>query len=413
MVPDGGLKAWSVVAASFMILNFDGIVFSFGILLPTIAQQFNAGREEAALTHAIMNFTGYGFAPVAAVLITRFGHMAVTQAGVMIAVAGYLAAGVSAEAACPIYVLHFTAGFMAGFGLSLMYLAANDIICKYFDKNLGLASGIALSGGATGALVSSEVLYQLNANMGLGPTLLLLGVITSTGVFFTAFFDSPPSNEDPNLNVEKETICTGLKVYCSIFKDSKIILFLLAHLLVSIASMTGYIYAADYAQHINIEGKFIPILISTTGIFNCLGRIIFGALLDKFREKAFMLTTTVFFIHAGVLGASTYMPGLTGQLVFAALFGLSFGCSSCSRMVLIKMICEDSLRETYGLLLFFNGLTALLSPEIVGRIIDATGSYRLGFLVAGALGLGGALLLPLISYLNTRGRVKPMHGIKS
>ena len=189
MIPDGGLKAWSVVAASFMMLNFDGIVFSFGLLLPTIAQQFNAGREEAALTHAILNFTAYGFAPVAAVLITRFGHMAVTQAGVMIAVAGYLAAGVSAESACPIYVLHCTAGFMAGFGLSLMYLAANDIICKYFDKNLGLALGIALSGCATGAVVLSEVVYQLNANMGLGPTLLLLGVITSTGVFFTAFFD--------------------------------------------------------------------------------------------------------------------------------------------------------------------------------------------------------------------------------
>ena len=65
VVPDGGLKAWSVVAASFMILNFDGIVFSFGILLPTIAQQFNTGREEAALTHAIMNFSSFAFAPAA------------------------------------------------------------------------------------------------------------------------------------------------------------------------------------------------------------------------------------------------------------------------------------------------------------------------------------------------------------
>lgn len=38
--PDGGLLAWTIVAASFMISALqDGFMYGFGVLVPSISQQ--------------------------------------------------------------------------------------------------------------------------------------------------------------------------------------------------------------------------------------------------------------------------------------------------------------------------------------------------------------------------------------
>ena len=55
--PDGGLRAWIVVVASFMISFIqDGILFSFGIFLPVLSTYFETGRANATTVNSIMTF---------------------------------------------------------------------------------------------------------------------------------------------------------------------------------------------------------------------------------------------------------------------------------------------------------------------------------------------------------------------
>jgi len=359
-----------------------------------------------------MTFLSVGLGPIVAQLVTRFGHRSVTLVGVLIALAGFLSAGVSVEIGFPpnISILHITAGLMGGLGFGLMYLPAMDILCKYFDRNLGLAMGIAASGSGIGAVVLSPAVYHLDTQFGFGVTLLVLGVLLSPGVFFAALFTTPPSNQDKK-DVEKEAsvpknVCSRtsslFQLYGSILLDPKMALLLLSHFLVHISTYTGFLFTGDRAHQMNIEKQYIPMIFSTIGISDCLGRIIFGKVLDVFREKSFLLTTIILIVHTGVLGASTFMPGLTGQLIFACLFGLSFGSYVSSTMVLLKIIRDDIIRESFGLCLFVFAIASILTPGIVGPIFDTFGSYRLGYLSAGGIGMVGALLTPVISYLNTR-----------
>ena len=398
VIPDGGLKAWSIVVASFMILLSDGIRNSFGLLLPTIVLHFKSGRTEAALTNSLMNFLKLGFSPIVAELITRFGHRAISLVGITTMIVGFVLAGVSVEAGYPIYVLHTTAGVMGGLGLALLYLPAVDIICKYFDRNLGLAVGIATSGCAIGNVVMCPLVYQLNNKLGLGLTLVVLGGLFSPGVFFIALFDTPPSN----LGGE-ETKKPGFKVYRGILRDPKMLLLLLSHALVTMSSFTGFVFTADMEHQLDIEVQFVTIIYFTMAVFSFLGRIIFGKILDMFREKSFILTTVMLVLLTGVLGASIYMPGLTGQLVFAGLFGFSFGSYASSNIIILQIMCKDTVKESFGLCLAVFALSSIVSPgAIVGPMFDATGSYRLGYLVVTVLGLGGALVFALLAYLTTR-----------
>lgn len=55
--PDGGLWAWIVVVASFMISFIqDGILFSFGVFLPEMSAYFESGKAEATVINSVMTF---------------------------------------------------------------------------------------------------------------------------------------------------------------------------------------------------------------------------------------------------------------------------------------------------------------------------------------------------------------------
>ena len=153
--PDGGRTAWLVVAASFMIsLIQEGATYSFGLLLPRISERFSVGRAEAALTSSVFIFLTFGSGPLVASLTSRLGHRLVTILGVLLSALGLLVAAIyihlSPEPS--ILVLYISVGFITGLGFGLMYLPAWDIIEVYFDKKLGLATGVAAAGAGIGHL---------------------------------------------------------------------------------------------------------------------------------------------------------------------------------------------------------------------------------------------------------------------
>ena len=151
--PDGGCTAWVVVAASFMIsLIQEGFIYSFGLLLPRISDRFSVGRAESSLISSIFIFLTFGSGPLVAVLTTRFGHRLVTIVGVIFSTAGLLTAAVyiHLSSSPSIFVIYVTIGLLTGVGFGLMYLPAWDIIEVYFDKKLGLATGIAAAGAGIG-----------------------------------------------------------------------------------------------------------------------------------------------------------------------------------------------------------------------------------------------------------------------
>ena len=154
--PDGGCTAWVVVAASFMIsLIQEGFIYSFGLLLPRISDRFSVGRAESSLISSIFIFLTFGSGPLVAVLTTRFGHRLVTIVGVIFSTAGLLTAAVYIHlfSTPSIFVIYVTIGLLTGVGFGLMYLPAWDIIEVYFDKKLGLATGIAAAGAGIGIII--------------------------------------------------------------------------------------------------------------------------------------------------------------------------------------------------------------------------------------------------------------------
>ena len=90
---------------------------------------------------------------------------------------------------------------------------------------------------------------------------------------------------------------------------------------------------------------------------------------------------------------------MAGQLVCAALFGLTYGGYCTSAILHLRSLFTD-LRPALGLYFLTCGLASLAGPIIVGAIFDLCANFPLGFYTMGCAVLASALVLSLSPLLT-------------
>jgi len=449
--PDGGCLAWTIVASSFMVSFLqDGFRDSFGLLLPAIADHFKVGRAEAALTSSFMTLLTLGSGPLVAALLTSNGHRKVTLAGVALATIGLLLSAlyIQVSTAPSILVLYLTIGLLTGLGFGLMYLPAMDIVEQFFSRRLGLAMGLACCGSGFGQFVLAPLLHLATEHLGLTGTLYCLSATVAAAVFFALLYRLPSNEkeieriegrfrgidnltfqyqlEQAKLGFDQRKLCAcegeremkestkatkadcaeetdvvkkafSLKLYTSVLSSPPMLLLLLSHFLLHLGIFSYFSFSTDRViQSGGLSKGESSLLLSIIGVSNCLGRIIFGQLLDRFRPWTLQLTSIVVLTNALAVLSGDLIASMVGHGVHSAVFGFTFGAYVCSIVPVIKVISKE-VTVSLGLCLFTFSIASLVGPLAVGGVYDAYGSYSPGFLGVGTLGVLGALILPAIA----------------
>ncbi|XP_053694385.1 uncharacterized protein LOC128742165 [Sabethes cyaneus] len=171
--PDGGW-GWVVCFASFMVnLIADGVTFSFGVLYVELLDYFGEGKGKTAWVGSLFMAMPLLSGPVASFLTDRYGCRNVTIVGSILASFGF---AISAYADS-IEMLYLTFGVLAGFGLSLCYVAAVVIVAYYFDKKRSFATGLSVCGSGIGTCIFAKITQILLDEYGWrGTTLILAGI---------------------------------------------------------------------------------------------------------------------------------------------------------------------------------------------------------------------------------------------
>lgn len=177
--PDGGW-GWVVVAASFMVnLIADGITFSFGVIFVEFLNYFGEGKSKTAWIGSLFMAMPLLSGPVASFLTDRYGCRRVSIAGSILATTGF----VISSFASSMELLIFTFGIVAGFGLSLCFVAAVVIVAYYFDKRRSFATGLSVCGSGIGTFIFAPVTQYLLEEYGWrGTTLILAGLFLNLAV---------------------------------------------------------------------------------------------------------------------------------------------------------------------------------------------------------------------------------------
>ncbi|XP_034102187.1 uncharacterized protein LOC117566752 [Drosophila albomicans] len=149
--PDGGY-GWLVLVLSFLAqLIVDGIVFSIGILLPYISEEFNVSSAQVILVGSIQigcYFMGGAFSSA---LINSYGFRPVALLGVIISAASILLASFCPN--LPLMIIFYS--IIGGPGLSMIWVSSQLIIGYYFERYRPIASGFSCSGAGAGIFLFS------------------------------------------------------------------------------------------------------------------------------------------------------------------------------------------------------------------------------------------------------------------
>jgi MFS family permease len=162
-----------------------------------------------------------------------------------------------------------------------------------------------------------------------------------------------------------------------------------------------------HAVPLLLERGHPPALVATVagaiGVLQVAGRLIFAPATRH--ASLALLTVATFGVRAASLAAVAWLPGLTGLIAFAGLYGLSNGAATLARA---GLVAETFGPRHYGAI---NGgmttavaLTQTIAPLAVGAARVATGDYQAALLVLVGLAVVGGLA---VEVPRRRGRLAP------
>ncbi|KAF9975396.1 hypothetical protein BGZ73_000960 [Actinomortierella ambigua] len=304
--PNGGLRAWSVVAASFFIQTFTFVSeFMFGVFEHNYLQAYpGATASVISLIGTLASCTTYLTGFLSGYLAERYGYRRVATVGTFVMTASLVLASFSTQ----VWHLYLTQGIMLGFGASLMYYAAVGAPAHWFTTRRGLAMGISGGGSGVGGGIASLLLKE--------------------------FKQSPRPTDEPVHEMPK--VATDNKDEVPAHEGSVMIRFqslvrtpvfqalVVFQFLFSMAYLTPVYYMEVYATYIGLSEQFGALTIGWFNGATVVSRIVSGILADRF-SKNVMLVTANWGTFAAVMIFWNLSRSAGYYIAFALIYGVAFG----------------------------------------------------------------------------------------
>src|SRR5260370_19880606 len=173
---------WVVLTLAFAL--FLGptpiVVFSFGIFLKALSQEFHSGRAAISLCFTLHNLMAAVSVPLAGRLVDRFGPRRVILPSMAIVGSILLSSKLCSGRIWQLYVFYLALGLVSPGAGPVPY---GNVISHWFDRYRGLALGLTLFGLGSGALIMPSLAQRLIAQFGwrltygiIGAAILLISV---------------------------------------------------------------------------------------------------------------------------------------------------------------------------------------------------------------------------------------------
>ena len=391
---------WVIVGVSFINLAITfGIWYSFSVFFVAIIKEFGWSRAATAGVFSCFMLVHSISAVLIGAFLDRLSPRVIFPVAACIVATGLFASG-SINALWQFYLWY---GILTPIGIcAIGFIAHGIILPKWFDRQRGLAMGIAMAGIGLGMQLLVPATQFFISSWGwrsayIALAVLILVVLIPLNIIFqrknpeevgqksdgstlnkTAKQSksfSPP-RAVPKIPPIAGTIREAMKtkpfwfLAASFFFTPMAIQGTLIH---QVASVMDKGFSAA-------EGAFF---FGLAGIIGSAGKIIFGHLSDMIgREKAFALGLSCAFL--GVVSLLILEPGRGALLyAYAVLFGLGYGSIAPifpARQA--DLFLGPHFGKITGVLSLAGGAGGAMGVWLNGKIFDLTASYSLSFIIS-------------------------------
>ena len=396
-------KRWLLLAAACVINLCAGSIYAWSVFAPPLAERLSliTGTAVTAGSLAAAFSLANGIAPIPMILggwiNDRFGPRAIIPAGgIVMGIGFYLAA----RAATPLeLILGYGLGF--GLGLGFVYGSSVNTTLKFFPDHRGLAGGIATAVYGLSSVILPPVAHALIETEGIEAALLTLGgvftvVIAAGGLLLEkcpdAFAKQFTAAAAGKRMAAEECDWRGM------LRSTRFPPMVALMLCGAIPGMMIISHCWSLAKDVaGLDAAAASAMVSMLALANVFGRLLVGALSDKFGRLASLSGALILTILATVLLS---LSDQNAHLLFSAgilAIGLSFGAfMGIYPGFTAEEFGAKNNSVNYGIMFSGFSVAGFAGPMAMNMLKEAGMSYQTICLLAGTLailGLGFAYLL--------------------
>jgi sugar phosphate permease len=381
-------QAYQAAATAFVVLFcIVGLaVWGLPFYYDFMVQQFGWTRAQVTSGNALSKVVvGPIFGFLAGWVVDRFGPRRLMMIGILMAGGALVGLGSTSSLGLFYFFYLFNA---------LVYVCGGPLpnqvlLTEWFDRSRGKAMGFAYLGIGIGGATVPWISHTLARHFGWQSSLRILGLlIVVVSLPLVLMLKELPARA----TVVAATSASPMAA----FRQSSFYLLTLGSMC-SIAAVSGT--QQNLKLFLSLDRHFTQrdaaSVLSLVLAFSIAGRLLIGWLADRFSKKYVMLLTYLL-VAAGIplmfLGATRLTLYVSG-----AIFGIGLGGDyMIIPLITAEVFGLEILGRLLGVILTVGGIAEAAAPWLIGRLRDATGSYREScFVLVGIALLGSVAVVAL------------------
>ena len=389
---------WLIAASAIAIHLSIGGAYAYSVYKNPIATEL--GWEASQITIAftiMMGLAGFSAALFGGI-VEKLGPRKSAMVAAVLFSLGQGGAGV-AIAMDSVVLYWLTYGLLSGLGMGIGYIAPVSTLVKWFPNRRGLATGMAVLGFGSGALITAPVAANLMEAVGISNTYFILGISYFVLMILGALYIAPPKPGDVEEAVASKNVKTQEIAQMSAreaVRTKQFWMLWAMHLINVTSGLMMISVASPMAQEVvGLSVAGAATMVGLMGLFNGGGRLIWAAASDYIgRSNVFVIFFTIQLI------AFLTLPFTTNVIIFQLFIFLVVSCYGGGFSNLPAFASDlfgtKQLGVIHGYLLTTWSLGGIFGPIIVSTIHEATNSYIPVFYVFSfliAISFGISLLL--------------------
>lgn len=409
---------WAILAAAFVQLAVAYTAwYSFTVFLVALVDEFGWSRAETALAQSLLIVVSGLGAPIAGMLVDRFGPRPPLTAGALL-LGGGVALCSRISYPWQFYLLY---GLGGGLGIAACgWVTATTLLNVWFPRRRATAMGVASAGIGVGIMAFVPLTQQIVTLSGWRVAYLVLGsAIAATMVVVALVMRLPRAagardeggrhgvTEDP-LIVDRAWASTVWSAGRAI-RTRRFWLVAATFFFGSFGTQQILVHQVAILADSGFELMLAALTVGVVGIFSVLAKLSWGYISDLIgRELAYTLGMALIIVGILMLGLARLHAVVPLAFAFAVLLGLGYAVTA----VLSPATVADCFQgrhfgAVFGMVAIGHGLGGAFGAWITGFLRDTTGSYTASLLVSA----GACVLASLLLWLAAPRQVRLAPGV--
>ena len=357
------------------------LVFSFGVFLKALGQEFHSGRAAISLAFTLHNLISAVCAPLVGRLIDRYGARRVILPATVIFGSILVLSKILTANLWQFYAFYLTLGVI---GSGMSPVPYGNVVSHWFDRRRGLGLGLMMFGLGFGAMLMPSLAQRLITMFGWRMAYGVVGsgiLLISAPIVAALLKDSPEkmgllpdgvararsvtAREDDDLGLTRHDAWHSPTFW----------LMVSAFFLVGASVHACVLHTAAILTDRGSTAQAAALASSLVGVALMVGRVGSGYLLDRF----FGPRIAAFFFGGVSIGIALLWIGHSRELGFAGAFLVGLGMGAEVDIIAYLTSRYFGLRafgEIYGYAFGAFALAGGVGTFLMGAGFDLTASYR-------------------------------------